>query len=288
MGIGAGAIPPPINHRLGRAMHDYQMFDHGDRILIGASGGLDSLVLTWILQVWQRKAPIRFRLVVVHLDMEPDGTDPGKAAVRTRTLVETMGLACIVEPASFVPPATGIPKDCCHRCARSRRQQLFTLARKLDCTKVALGHHQDDLIETFFLNLTSGGNLSTMLPRQDLFEGRLSLVRPLAYLKKSEIIALATRIGLQETGIPCPLASRTRRSRIRTLLALVYRMFPGSREHIFAALGNVRTDYLLKPRGAVMADSGGAPAWPGGEAGTGGGFRRKEALPFHLDQEKEH
>ena len=93
-----------------------------------------------------------------------------------------------------------------------------------------------------------------MCPRQNLFSGRLSLIRPLAYLRKDEILAIAQRVGLRASGSDCPLSGQTRRREIRTVLEQIYARIPGSREHIFASLGNVRTEYLLKPFGGFDAD----------------------------------
>jgi tRNA 2-thiocytidine biosynthesis protein TtcA len=118
-----------------------------------------------------------------------------------------------------------------------------------------MGHHRDDIIETFFMNLTCAGNISTMRPRQLLFSGRLSLIRPLAYLGKEEVTAIGSRLGLSPVRSTCPLSEQTRRGDIRELLALVYERIPGSREHIFAALGNVRPAYLLQPSGKQHADN---------------------------------
>jgi tRNA 2-thiocytidine biosynthesis protein TtcA len=138
-------------------------------------------------------------------------------------------------------------KDVCFTCARSRRTQLFEYAGNNGYSTIALGHHCDDIVETFFLNLTCAGNISTMRPRQDLFSGRLSLIRPLAYLRKNEIISIANRLGFRPVLSNCPLSEKTRRQDIRELLELIYDRIPGSRAQIFAALGNVRLDYLLNP-----------------------------------------
>ena len=133
----------------------------------------------------------------------------------------------------------------CFACARNRRNSLFRAARHLGCNKVALGHHQDDVIETFLLNLTCAGNISTMGPKQRLFRGQLTLIRPLAYVEKADIAALAAMNRLQPVASSCPLAGRTRRETMHNLALEIYRRVPGAKGQIFAALGNVRADYLL-------------------------------------------
>jgi len=247
------------NRRIGRAMLEYAMLADGARVLVAVSGGVDSLVLAWLLHNWRRKAPISYDLQAVHIDMEPADDGPGTAACLVTACLEELGLSCVVLPATLPAPlsadiAAESTRDVCFRCARSRRNQLFEYARIHQFDTVALGHHRDDIVETFFLNLTCSGNISTMRPGQELFSGRLALIRPLAYLYKNEISSIAARLGLEPVRTNCPLSEETRRLEIRELLDTIYERIPGSREHIFAALGNVRTEYLLQTPGHPHAD----------------------------------
>lgn len=235
---------------VGRAMHDYSMLSDGDSVVAAVSGGVDSLLLAQLLVNWQKKAPIDYTVQAVHVDMAPDGTLPGRVALQVSKQVEAMGISCHILPADKPAPPfddviTHSTQDVCFHCARSRRRQLFAFVRQHGGTVVALGHHQDDIIETFFLNLTSAGNISTMRPKQELFSGRLSLIRPLAYLAKKDIIEMASRLRVVSVESQCPLSGKTRRQDMRDILNSIYSKLPGSRSHIFAALGNVRTDYLL-------------------------------------------
>ena len=235
------------------------MLADGDRVLVAVSGGIDSLVLAWLLDSWRRKAPISYDLQVVHVDMEPAAVGPGTVACLVADRLEALGLSCVVLAADLPAPvsadtAADSTRDVCFRCARSRRNQLFEYARIHQYSTVALGHHRDDIVETFFLNLTCSGNISTMCPRQELFGGRLALIRPLAYLHKNEITVIGRCLDLEAVRSSCPLSEQTRRLEIRELLEHIYDRIPGSREHIFAALGNVRTEYLLKPSGNPHAD----------------------------------
>lgn len=241
------------NRRIAKAMLDYSMLADGDSVLVAVSGGIDSLVLAWVLHSWRRKAPIDYEVQPVYVDMRPAGTPetvPGERAGLIRDRLAALGLSCQVIPGELpaLPDAQQEGADTagiCFQCARNRRRLLFEYAREQGFATIALGHHRDDIVETFFMNLTCSGNISTMRPKQVLFSGRLALIRPLAYLVKEEIRAIGKRLGLEPVAFDCPLSEQTRRQDIRGLLEHIYEQIPGSQEHIFAALGNVRQDYLL-------------------------------------------
>lgn len=232
-----------VNKRIGQAMYDYSMLSEGDRVLIAVSGGVDSLALVWLLHFWQKKAPINYSLHAIHVDHEfwkkHEGTDSPSESIGLQ--LKRFGVELVVEQAWDLAEE----ERTCYRCARNRRSQLFDLARERGYSKIALGHHKDDLVETFFLNILYSGNISTMLPRQDLFENRLSIIRPMAYLEKDEVIAIAESKGLQPVPNLCPLAVDTRREKVRSILDDIYDQEPAAKKSIFAALANVRKEYML-------------------------------------------
>ncbi len=236
-------MPTRLNRKIGQAMHDYSMFSEGDRVLIAVSGGVDSLTLACVLKIWQKKAPIHFDLTVQYIDhgfwkRENGAVDPSKAISKQ---LRELSLDFEVIDEWTINEANRT----CFFCSRNRRSQLFDIARKKKYNKIALGHHKDDLIETFMLNAMYSGNISTMVPKQDLFSGTLSIVRPLAYLEKFEVCEIAAGFDLEVEKNLCPLSDDTRREKVRRVLQALYQDEPAAKKSLFAALSNVRKDYLL-------------------------------------------
>lgn len=233
-------------------MHTYHMLSDGDRILVAVSGGIDSMVLAWVLDFWRSKAPISYEMTAVHIDMDPGEEGPGPAALAVRDNLLNYNISLEILPTRWRPDISaaedGSRKDVCYTCSRNRRKQLFDYAGGRSFNRIALGHHQDDIIETFFLNICYAGNISTMVPKQDLFGGRLALIRPLSYLDKTDIRTVAERLGVTPVRTSCLLSEQTRRLDVRRILENLYREIPESKKCIFAALANVRSEYLLQGR----------------------------------------
>ncbi|MEW6428627.1 MAG: ATP-binding protein [Thermodesulfobacteriota bacterium] len=231
------------NRLVGRAMHDYRMLADGDRVLVAVSGGVDSLFLVRLLDQWRHKAPIRYDLLAVHLDMGFDETSASRVAEQ----LNRFPVPFLIDHWPLTIPAEDL--DSCFHCARQRRNRLFDLAATHGCNKIAFGHHKEDLLETLFLNLCYAGNISTMVPRQELFAGRLALIRPMAYLEKRTIVEAAARLGIEPVANPCPISADNHRQKLRDWLTTLYQLDPVIKGNMFAALANVRHDYLLTPAG---------------------------------------
>jgi tRNA 2-thiocytidine biosynthesis protein TtcA len=219
------------------------MMDDGDRILVGVSGGKDSMALLWSLAERQRRSPVRYELFPVYVD---PGFEGGFAEA-LRAQCRDMGLDLRVAHTDFgrIAHSAENRENPCFLCARLRRKRLFEIAHELDCRKVALGHNKDDIIETFFMNICFAGEVSTMIPAQSFFNGLITVIRPLAFVEEDLIRRFVRQQGLAVFHNPCPSANRTKRQEIKELLRQLYRSNPKVKGNVFRAMRHVRLDYLL-------------------------------------------
>ncbi|MDJ0723187.1 MAG: ATP-binding protein [Desulfobacterales bacterium] len=234
-----------LNRQVGRALVKYRMIAAGDRILVGLSGGKDSITLLYTLLERRARTPVAYDILPVHID---PGFEGGCAeALRERC--RQLGTDLRVEYTDYGPQGHHATnrENPCFLCSRLRRNRLFEIARETGCRKVALGHTRDDIIETFFMNICFAGETSTMLPAQPLFNGRLTVIRPLAFVDEDLIHRFVNRMGFTPFDNPCPSATRSSRSEIKALLRQLYRRNPKVKGNIFRAMGRVRMDYMLKP-----------------------------------------
>jgi tRNA 2-thiocytidine biosynthesis protein TtcA len=231
------------NRNIGQAMHHYSMLADGDRVLIAVSGGVDSLVLTLILKHWQQKAPIRYKILAVYIDNGFDASTGGKVTVQ----LQKIGVPFLIEKTDFWHRAAAAEegKSVCYHCARLRRNRLFAIAEEQGFSKMAFGHHKDDILETFFINLLYAGNISTMVPKQELFNGRVHIIRPMAYLEKKDILEIAAAADIIPVKNPCPQDNDSKRQEARRIVAELSQLNPKVKSNIFAALSNIRQEYLL-------------------------------------------
>ncbi len=244
------------NRSIGRAMHDYAMLADTDRVLVAVSGGVDSLVLAWILDYWQHKAPIQYDILAVHIDSGFDSTTSHKVAGQ----LQNIGIRHLIEKTDFWQRALASEegKSVCYHCARLRRNRLFAIAEEKNCNKIAFGHHKDDILETFFINLLYAGNISTMVPKQKLFNGRVHIIRPLAYLEKKDIMETAAAASIVPVKNPCPRDVDSKRQEARKVLAMLSELDSRVKSNIFAALANIRQEYLLNSRPDPLPDRTGS------------------------------
>jgi len=228
----------------GQAVMDFNMIEEGDRIMVCLSGGKDSYTLLDTLQHLQRVAPIKFDLFAVNLDQK----QPGFPEHVLPEYLDKLGIEYkIVEEDTYSIVTDIIPegKTTCSLCSRLRRGILYRTAKEMGATKIALGHHRDDMIETLFLNMFYGGKLKSMPAKLMSDNGEHMVIRPLAYCKETDIEKYADRMAFPI--IPCNLCGsqeNLQRKHTKAMLAEWNKQHPGRIESIFTAMQNVVPSHL--------------------------------------------
>lgn len=250
-----------LNRSVGKAICTYGMIAEGDRIAVGISGGKDSLVLLSLLKRRMAYVPVRYDLLPIYVD---PGFEPSPAPT-IEAFCRDLGLPVqiIFTENGLVAHGLENRENPCFLCARLRRKILFEATVASGCNKLALGHHKDDLIETFFINVLYSGQVCTMIPVQHFFQGQFTMIRPLAYSDEIHIRTFAEKSGLPVVSNPCPSAHVSKRSEIKSLLNQLYRTNKKVRGNIFRALHNVNPDFMLSaqhPFLDVTADINRKPA----------------------------
>jgi len=237
-----------LRSSVGKAIEDFGMITEGDRVMVCLSGGKDSYTLLDILMSLQRSAPVRFELLAVNLDQK----QPGFPEHVLPEYLERLKVPYrIIQQDTYSVVKRVIPegRTMCGLCSRLRRGALYRFAAENGYTKIALGHHRDDIVETLFLNLFFGGRLKAMAPKLLSDDERQIVIRPLAYVAERDIARYARGRGFPI--IPCKLCGsqeNMQRVAIKKMLADWEREFPGRTESIFSALRHVEPEHLADPR----------------------------------------
>ena len=231
--------------QVGEAIVDYNMIEEGDKVMVCMSGGKDSYAMLDILLKMQARAPISFELIAVNLDQK----QPGFPADVLPKYLTQLGVKFRIETQdtySIVKEKVPEGKTMCSLCSRLRRGILYRVAGELGCNKIALGHHRDDILQTFFLNMFFGGKLKSMPPKLVSDGGDHMVIRPLAYVAEKDLVRWAAY--RQFPIIPCTLCGSQdglQRQVVGEMLREWEKKFPGRIENMFAALQNVVPSHLM-------------------------------------------
>jgi tRNA 2-thiocytidine biosynthesis protein TtcA len=231
--------------QMGQAISEFNLIEEGDRVMVCMSGGKDSYGMLDILLKMQARAPVKFELIAVNLDQK----QPGFPAEVLPAYLQSLGVKFHIETQdtySIVKEKVPEGKTMCSLCSRLRRGILYKVARELGCNKLALGHHRDDMLQTFFLNMFFGGKLKGMPPKLVSDNGEFMVIRPLAFVAETDLIRWAEH--RQFPIIPCTLCGsqeNLQRKQIGNMLREWQKKFPGRIENMFAALQNIVPSHLM-------------------------------------------
>lgn len=230
-----------VEEKVKKAIFEYGLISDGDRILIGLSGGKDSLALVDLLGKRSKIYHPRFEVVVTHIIMSniPYRSDLDYL----RSHAEAHGLPFFVHETSF-DASTDTRKSPCFLCSWTRRKALFDIARQHGCNKIALGHHQDDIIETLLMNMIHQGAIGTMPPRLKMDKFDMEIIRPMCLVEEKDLIRVAEWRNYRKQIKNCPHESGSSRSDVKEILSRLEAINPEARYSLWKSMSNIQEDYL--------------------------------------------
>lgn len=230
-----------IATRFNKGVVKYRLIEDGDRILVGLSGGKDSLALLELLAKRSRILKPKFSFVAVHVSMSniPYQSD----LTYLRSYAEGLGVSFVHYETSF-DPSTDTRKSPCFLCSWNRRKALFTVAKELECNKIALGHHMDDILETLLMNLTFQGAFSTMPPKLVMNKFDMTLIRPMCLVHEADLEALAKLRGFRKQIKNCPYETQSNRTDMKGILKRLEALNPEARYSLWGSMTNVQEELL--------------------------------------------
>jgi tRNA 2-thiocytidine biosynthesis protein TtcA len=237
-----------LRKRFEEACLKHNMLKEGDRVIVGVSGGADSLTLIKLITGPLLFVPKPELILAVHVDLGFEGADGAEAQV-LEEYFQKEGYNYLIEKTNIGKLAHSDfnrKASPCFLCSRLRRRKLFERAREFKCNKVVLAHNRDDVIETFLLNIFFDREISTMIPIQSYFKGEFDLIRPLAYVDESILKKYAKEAGLPTVPNPCPTSGSTKRQYIKELIRKLDKDHRGVKENIFKSMYHVKPDYMLR------------------------------------------
>ncbi|NDV65915.1 ATP-binding protein [Bacteroides sp. 224] len=230
-----------IDKRFNKGVVQYGLIEEGDKILIGLSGGKDSLALVELLGRRSRIFKPRFSLIAVHVVMKNIPYQSDLEYLKSHT--DAYDIPLIVYETSF-DPSTDTRKSPCFLCSWNRRKALFTVAKEHGCNKIALGHHMDDILETLLMNVTYQGAFSTMPPKLMMRKFNMTIIRPMCLVHEADLTALSLVRDYKKQEKNCPYESQSSRSDMKGILRQLEEMNPEARYSLWGSMTNIQTDLL--------------------------------------------
>ncbi len=225
-----------------RGMYDYGLVNDGDSVVMGLSGGIDSLVMLDGLAHLQKIAPIAFSLKAIHVIVKDIETESNTGDLASFCQQRTVPFEVI--ETKFDEPPKGKEKDTCFLCSWNRRKMLFQYCDTHHIDKLALGHHQDDILETLLMNMVFHGEISTMPPLMKMQKANYDIIRPLCGVFKKDIERFAQAMDIKPIEKTCPHEKKNNRAYFRELLEQVSTQFPMAKRNIFLSMNNINEEYL--------------------------------------------
>ncbi len=227
-------------HWFKKAIEDYCLLKDGEKVLIAVSGGADSIVLLHLFDQYNRRRKKNWKLFPVHIrpDFPKWNTPP------VERLFKNLGLPYLIDDINITKELSFKKLNPCFICSQARRKKLFEIAHQQGIQKIALAHHLEDVVETFLLNLFYTSKTSTLIPKQELFNGRVHIIRPLYFFDKELIIRYLKINELKPVNNTCPYAKTSEREKIRRMLNRFYVLDKRIKTNIFWGIKNIKNEYL--------------------------------------------
>ncbi len=242
--IMKGSIPPWVMRfvkQTGKGINRFNMIKEGDRVLLGISGGKDSLSLAFALSLRKRWLPIDYELHAVHINWQEYPVNSSQHQ-NLREFFEILEIPFQTVDAKMFP-GNYIENFNCYLCSRNRKKILFDIAEEKDFKKIALGHHLDDIVETSMINLCFRGRFTTMLPVQEFFEGKMHIIRPMCEVREGAVTRLSDNLDFPVCKSPCPYDETNIRSSIKPIISSLSHIDKLTREHIYNAFWKEKDDF---------------------------------------------
>jgi tRNA(Ile)-lysidine synthase TilS/MesJ len=230
------------------ALTPNQLIEENEKVAVGLSGGADSLCLLLTLWEYNRRYRKNWQIYPIHINPG----FPGWKTDRIEAICQRFGLTCTVKTVDVPAKLRATKTDSCFFCAHERRKALFSSAAQLGCQKVALGHHLEDVNETFLMNLFFTSSARTILPRQSLFSGTLIVIRPLYYFTEELIRTRLKVAAIRPVRNPCPYGKKSKRLLIRRFLARLEHTDHRIKTNIFWGIHNLKPEYLPQKTGSLL------------------------------------